>query len=73
MNSSDITFSTHRLDYDVSTPFAAVTVSIPLGRSVFIGICDHFSRSMFVRLDTDVGRAGLSRSLPSDSSFVEAV
>ncbi len=51
-----------------------MTASTVLGRisirfsSVFMGVFDHSSRSVFVRSGTDVGREGLVYSLSSNSS-----
>lgn len=51
-------FSIHRIEYDVGP---ATTASTRLGRlstmfrRVFMGICDHSSRSTLVMSDTDVG------------------
>ena len=62
MTLSDIQFLIHRVYYDVSPPFAAITASTLLEklstrfRSVFMGIFDHSSRSTFVRSDIDVGQ-----------------
>lgn len=41
-----------------------------------MGICDHSSRSSFVRSDSDVGQEGLARSfcsIPSQRCSVRAV
>jgi len=60
MNLSDIPFLIHRVKYDVGPPFAAITASTLLGklstrfRSDFMGFLGHYSRSAFVRSDTDV-------------------
>uniref|UniRef100_A0A3P8U8X8 HECT domain-containing protein n=1 Tax=Amphiprion percula TaxID=161767 RepID=A0A3P8U8X8_AMPPE len=56
MSISDIPFLIHRVQYDVSPPFAAITALTLLFtrfRSVFMGIFDHSSRSTFVRSHTD--------------------
>ena len=68
MNLSEIPLLIQRVWYDACLPFAAKTASTLLGRlskrfrSVFMGIFDHSSRSVFVRSHTDVGQEGLSVS-----------